>query len=96
MNAGLPAAFEWDDAKAAKNDSKHGVSFEAAMRVFDDPNRLEEMDRRRDYGELRFNVVGVVDGYHLTVTWTPRGDAARIISARRASREERDRYGDRS
>lgn len=91
----LPA-FEWDEAKSARNLAKHGIPFEAAMRVFADPERLEQEDRRRDYGEPRFNVIGVVDGFHLTVTWTPRGGVARIISARRASREERDSYGDRS
>ncbi|MDB5557253.1 MAG: hypothetical protein JWQ36_187 [Enterovirga sp.] len=85
--------FEWDEDKAALNIAKHGVSFEAAIQVFADPERLEEVDRRRDYGEARFNTIGVVDGFHLTVTWTPRRGVARIISARRASREERERYG---
>jgi uncharacterized DUF497 family protein len=91
-----PTEFEWDEDKAARNHTKHGVSFEMAIGVFADPDRLEEQDRRRDYGEARFNIVGIVDGYHLTVTWTRRGRIARIISARRASREERERYGNRS
>ncbi len=96
MSADGPTEFEWDEDKALLNLTKHGIRFEAAAGVFDDPQRLVEADTRRDYGEPRFNVVGVVDGYCLTVTWTRRALTVRIISARRASREERERYGHRA
>jgi hypothetical protein len=91
-----PIDFEWDDQKAASNEAKHGVSFGAAASVFLDDQRLEDTDLRRDYGEERINVIGFVDGLVLHVTYTQRGDVARLISARLADREERRRYGDRA
>jgi uncharacterized DUF497 family protein len=54
--------FEWDPAKAAANFAAHGVSFEAARRVFDDPFAIEHLDDREDYGEERFNIIGMVEG----------------------------------
>lgn len=91
-----PDAFEWDDKKAEANLGKHGVPFEAAPDVFLDEDRLDFEDARVAYGEERRNVTGLVDGVVLTVTYTLRDDAARIISVRRASRKERRRYGHRS
>ncbi|MEQ8266444.1 MAG: BrnT family toxin [Parvibaculum sp.] len=93
---GGPEEFEWDDEKAEANLSKHGVPFELATDVFSDPDRLDVGDERFAYGEERRNAVGAVDGAVLTVSYTMRGDICRIISARRASRKERDAYGDRS
>ncbi len=84
--------FEWDDAKAASNLRKHGVSFTAAVHVFDDPVRIEWFDDREDYGEERYCTIAEVQGVILFVVYTMRGDRTRIISARRASREERDGY----
>jgi uncharacterized DUF497 family protein len=81
--------FEWDDAKAASNEAKHGVSFADAVEVFDDPGRVELLDERKPYGERRLLAVGLVDGVPVTVVYTARGSARRIISARRASRAER-------
>jgi uncharacterized DUF497 family protein len=91
-----PAAFEWDEEKAAANLRKHGVPFEVAPEAFRDDHRLDQVDSRRDYGEERRNSVACVDGLHLAVSYTMRGDVARIISIRRASRQERNRYADRS
>jgi uncharacterized DUF497 family protein len=51
---------------------------------------------RRDYGELRYNAIGVVDGTYLNVTFTMRGETGWIISARPASRKERRAYDRRS
>jgi uncharacterized DUF497 family protein len=93
---GSPTEFDWDDEKAARNEEKHGVPFEAAVDVFMDPNRVEHPDTRHDYGEERVNVIGAVDGYVLHVTYTMRGPIGRIISARLASRKERKYYGDHS
>ncbi len=89
-----PTSFEWDDAKALANEAKHGVSFEAAIYVFLDDNRLDVIDSRQAYGEQRRNALGTVDGICLTVTYTMRGHMYRIISARRASRKERQCYDD--
>lgn len=84
--------FAWDDAKAASNLAKHGVSFEAARDVFRDAFAVEWADDRQDYGEPRFVIVGMIDGRLLAVTYTPRGEAIRIISAREAEAREKRRY----
>lgn len=88
-----PLAFEWDEDKAAQNYAKHGIPFEAAMDIFLDDARIEEPDLRMPYGEDRVNVIGIVDGACLNVTFTVRGGTYRIISARPASRKERKVYG---
>jgi uncharacterized protein len=83
--------FEWDPAKAASNLAKHGVDFAAATKVFDDPNiRLGLDPRPRD--ETRGQAIGSVSGVVLFVSYTMRGEVCRIISARRASRRERQSY----
>jgi uncharacterized DUF497 family protein len=87
-------AFQWDDAKAARNYAKHGVTFEAAREVFDDPFALEWSDDGQAEGEQRFVALGMVEGRLLVVAYTLRGDAIRIISARLAERFERRKYHD--
>jgi len=89
-----PIRFEWDDAKAASNEAKHGVSFRQAIEVFLDPARATRYDARRDYGEVRLRTVGRSGSGLLFVCFTVRGDAYRLISARRANRGERRRYLD--
>ena len=85
--------FEWDDAKAEINQAKHGVPFSYATRIFLDPHRLEFSDLRDDYdGEPRFIAIGQVESRVLVVAYTWRGDACRIISARKATRRERKSY----
>jgi uncharacterized protein len=84
--------FCWDDDKAASNLEKHGVSFESATYVFDDPRRLEQLDEFSE-GEYRNIVIGQVDGVLLTVVYsTPEEDLYRIISARQATANERRTY----
>jgi uncharacterized protein len=89
MNA---ADFEWDDAKAAANLAKHGVSFEQARAAFDDPFAIDFVDDREDYGEPRLILVGMVENRLLVVAHTLRGDTVRIISAREAEPHERRQY----
>ncbi len=85
--------FEWDDAKAASNQVKHGVSFSYARLAFDDPAGIEIVDDRRDYGEERFNLIAKSpDNIMLFVTYTERETGIRIISARRASKQEVKAY----
>jgi hypothetical protein len=84
--------FEWSDAKARANLIDHKVSFEVAKLVFDDSRSLEEIDDRCDYGEDRFNVIGMAKGDILTVTYTDRGERIRIISARKATKREQINY----
>ena len=54
--------FDWLDAKAAANLQAHGVSFELAKTVFKDPFAIEFLDDREDYGEERFNIIGMAEG----------------------------------
>lgn len=84
--------FEWDAAKAAANLGKHGVSFETAVAVFAQ-EVIWNIDGREDYGEERFVAIGRVEFEVYRVVYTWRSDATvRIISARKASRYERERY----
>lgn len=88
-------AFEWDEVKAKKNLDKHGVGFSVAMQVFLDANRLEfECDG--EYDERRWTVIGLVAERELVVVYTMRGEIYRIISARRAERNEREQYWNRA
>jgi hypothetical protein len=84
--------FEWDDDKAARNLASHGVSFEAARMAFDDAFAVVREDRRQDYGEDRFILLGMVQERVLVVSYTIRNDRLRIISARIAEPQERRRY----
>jgi uncharacterized protein len=86
-------AFDWDDAKAAANLQAHGVSFELAKTVFKDPFAIEFLDDREDYGEDRFVIIGMAEGQVLLfVAYTERAERIRIISARRATKNEQDQY----
>ena len=89
--------FEWDQAKAESNLRKHGISFSAATGVFDDAWAIERPDARNVYGEDRFILIGEASGEVLVVVFTERVEGLRIISARRASKNERVQYyGNRS
>ena len=96
--------FTWDEAKSRSNRKKHGVSFETAARVFDDPLHLSVQDRIEG-GEERWQTLGQVGGVTVllvahTVAQEEPGDGTseeaveviRIISARKADRKERKRY----
>lgn len=88
--------IEWDPQKNRTNQVKHGVSFELAQHVFDDPNQLTVQDRNVD-GEERWQTLGRVgDVLILLVAHTIREDDGieiiRIISARKAERHERTHY----
>jgi uncharacterized protein len=83
---------QWDEAKAAKNYIKHGVTFEAARCVFQDPCAIDLADDRQDDGEQRSVILGMVKGRLLFVVYTMRDDAIQIISARLPVPFERPRY----
>jgi uncharacterized protein len=84
--------FEWDIAKAAANFHKHGVSFEEAIYAFGDPLIVEELDDREIYGEDRIIAYAMGKTELLTIIYTQRGEFTRIISARRATRNEQNGY----
>ena len=90
--SGGAVQFEWDDAKAASNLAKHGVSFPVAAKIFDNVY-FERIDEREDYGELRMIALGRVelDIYRVVYAWR-NGMAVRIISAQRANQNERKIY----
>jgi uncharacterized DUF497 family protein len=84
--------FEWDPAKAARNQKKHrGVTFEDAIHVFDDDRALDEADADPD--EDRRKIIGRSAGRILFVIYTePEDDCIRIISARKATKNEVKAY----
>ena len=87
--------FGWDSEKSARNLRDRGFDFEFATLIFDGPT-LEREDGRRDYGERRVLATGLADGIHLTVVYTDRVEASRlvrrIISARLSNKYERQAY----
>lgn len=86
--------FEWDKAKAERNKQKHGVEFEEAVSVFDDPASRLFDDPQHSEMEERFIMMGYSGvGRLLVVSFTERTDATRIISARPATRGEDKTYG---
>jgi uncharacterized protein len=89
--------FEWDPRKAKANADKHGVPFDEAVTIFLDADALDGRDLQHSAHELRFRRLGrSAEGRVLMVVYTQRrvGDAEtiRLISARRASRQERATY----
>lgn len=83
--------FQWDEAKSAANEAKHGISFLQAAQIFRSPI-LKTQDTRHDYSEDRFIALGVFEGEVLCVVFTERDGDIRLISARKASKHERKRY----
>ena len=73
--------------------SKHRLNFRTASRVFLDPLLIEFEDDRGNY-EIRWNIIGVIDGRVIVITYTERDERIRIISARGAEPHERKRYYD--
>lgn len=88
--------FEWDTTKAETNFRKHGIRFEVAARVFEDPFHLSVQDRYEN-GEYRWQTIGNVMGHVVilvahTVRFETDVERIRTISARHATRIERRRY----
>lgn len=84
--------FEWDDNKNQQNKAKHGIDFQVVKDVFLDPNRINAEDNRIDYGEKRWITIGNAFNLTLVLVYTLRNSTIRIISARVASKKERDNY----
>jgi uncharacterized DUF497 family protein len=85
--------FEWDDVKARANLRKHGVSFDEAVTVFNDPLSITVSDAKHSNDEYRYVDIGMSDeGRLLVVIYTERGDKIRIISSRGATIRERKLY----
>ena len=86
--------FEWDPKKNKINQKKHGISFEQAIHVFNDPNLISFYDIEHSYDEDREIFLGNIGGRLLIlyVVTTQRSDAIRLISARMATKEEENFY----
>jgi uncharacterized DUF497 family protein len=85
--------FIWDRRKAASNGKKHGVAFVEAATVFGDPLSMTFPDPDHSIDEERFITIGMSEaGRVLLVAHTDRSGAIRIISARKATRHERNYY----
>ncbi|WP_321474907.1 BrnT family toxin [uncultured Paludibaculum sp.] len=89
--------YEWDEAKNQTNREKHGISFDTAILIFDDPRVVSEVERVVD-GEERWQSIGRIGSVLVVLvahTWKLENDAdevVRIISARKATPNERKRY----
>lgn len=85
--------FDWDENKAAKNLSKHQVSFDEAKTVFDDPLYIDFYDPDHSEDEERYLIVGRSNQEKLLiVSYTERENSLRIISARKVTKAERKVY----
>jgi len=89
--------FEWDETKNRINQEKHGISFDEAKEIFDDPLHISKLDHRFNYFEERWITIGATKKEKLLVVanlfFTDDGEEIiRIISARRANNNERRAY----
>ncbi len=79
--------IEYDPRKSASNKSKHGIDFEEAKELFNDPDLLE-IPAKNIHGEPRFLLIGKIREKHWAAVITYRNKARRIISVRRARQKE--------
>lgn len=85
--------FLWDPRKAVSNERKHGIGFQEATTVFDDPLSVTIADPDHSLEEQRLLLLGRSNrGQVLVVAHSERGESIRIISARRVNRRERRVY----
>ncbi len=84
--------FDWDPAKRETNLAKRQLEFPRTVEVFNDPQHVDEVSTRPEHGEPRRKAIGRVGRLIVCVIYTDRDGVRRIISARRASRNERERY----
>ena len=82
--------FEFDDDKSKANLAKHGIDFEAAQELWQDPDLLEIQAKAGD--EPRFLIIGRIGAKHWSAVVTYREDRIRLISVRRARKREVELY----
>ena len=83
--------FEWDENKQQSNIEKYGIDFVDAVKIWLGPTRVIQSSSTS--GEIRWLAIGLYNNVEIAVVFTMRGDVRRIISARRASRNERKEFG---
>lgn len=86
--------IEFDPDKRDKAMTERGLDFARAGEVFADHHFTAE-DLLNGYNEPRYITVGKLDGRMVVLVWTPRGEARRIISMRKANEREQSRYAQR-
>ncbi len=86
--------FEWDESKSERCLAERGFDFAYAARAFFDPDRVVHADTRRNYGEERYQLMGMIEQRLFVLVYTPRPGAMRIISARKANQREVQHYED--
>jgi uncharacterized DUF497 family protein len=84
-------ALSWDEQKRLETFYNRQLDFSDAEKIFSG-FYVEQVDDRKDYGEIRHIVIGMVDEKVLVVVWTSRPDSKRIISMRKANVKEEARY----
>ncbi|HEU5281338.1 MAG TPA: BrnT family toxin [Gammaproteobacteria bacterium] len=84
-------SYEWDDDKNEKNIKNHGIDFHDSHFVFENP-MLIKVDDRKDYGEKRFIGLGLLFEVIIVIVFTKRSGITRVISIRRANKNERKVY----
>jgi uncharacterized protein len=83
--------FEWDEAKREANVDKHGIDFIDVEKLFEGET-VTILDDRFDYQEERFSTLGLLDGRVVVIVHTETQDVIRIISARKATKNEEISY----
>lgn len=89
----MTLTFEWDEKKANENLEKHGVSFDEAKTVFNDPFSVTIYDPDHSIDEHRYIDIGLSSkGRLIVVSYIERGEKIRIISSRKATKKEQKDY----
>lgn len=83
--------FTWDEHKRKTNVGKHGIDFEDAIRAFGN-TLFTRTDGRQEYGEERIIGIGLLGDRVIVIVFVERGDLIRMISARKANRNESETY----
>jgi uncharacterized DUF497 family protein len=84
--------ISYDPEKRAKTLAERGLDFDDAVQVFGGPT-IDVLDDRRDYGEERFQTVGLLNDRLVMIVWTPRGEGRHIISMRKCNEREKEKFG---
>lgn len=84
--------FEWDPEKNEKNIKKHGFDFRDSELIFAGFTTTPKRDNRKEYGEFRWLIIGDDSGVPVVVCYTERESKVRIISIRKADKDEREEY----
>lgn len=83
--------FEWDEEKRKINLLKHGIDFVDVQQIFE--NEIYSVtDNRFDYGEVRYFTLGLLNGRVIAVAHTETDDIIRVISARKANKNDQEKY----